>query len=57
MFSDTFAGITPASVPLYLAAQIVGGALALLGVRALYPGLKPAPATDVVVPHSAHPAG
>jgi glycerol uptake facilitator-like aquaporin len=50
MFSDTFAGITPSSVPLFLAAQVVGGALALLGVRALYPGLQPAQAADAVVP-------
>jgi arsenate reductase len=37
MFSDTFAGIEPASVPGFVAAQLVGGALALLAVRALYP--------------------
>ncbi|MBE8517030.1 aquaporin family protein [Amycolatopsis sp. H6(2020)] len=53
MFSDTFAGIAPASVPLYLGAQIVGGALALLGVRALYPGVTPTAAADVVVPQVA----
>ncbi|MEA5367146.1 MIP/aquaporin family protein [Amycolatopsis sp., V23-08] len=53
MFSDTFSGIAPASVPLFLAAQILGGALALLGVRVLYPGMKPAQAADVVVPHVA----
>jgi len=52
MFSDSFAGIAPASVPLYLAAQIAGGALALLGVRALYPGVTPAAAAVVVVPHA-----
>ncbi len=57
MFSDTFAGIAPASVPLYLAAQIVGGVLAVLLVRVLYPGLKPAEAADVVVPHVAASAG
>lgn len=37
MFSDTFAGIAPASVPGFIAAQSVGGALGLLGVRLLYP--------------------
>jgi glycerol uptake facilitator-like aquaporin len=37
MLSDTFAGIEPASVPAYVAAQLVGGALALLAVRFLYP--------------------
>ena len=31
MFSDTFAGIAPASAPAFIAAQIIGGALALGG--------------------------
>ena len=29
MFSDTFAGIAPASVPAFVVAQLVGGAVAL----------------------------
>lgn len=37
MFSDTFAGIAPASVPGFVAAQLVGGGLGLLLVRLLYP--------------------
>jgi glycerol uptake facilitator-like aquaporin len=37
MFSDTFAGIAPASVPPFVVAQFIGGALGLLGVRLLYP--------------------
>lgn len=37
MFSDTFAGIAPASVPLFVCAQLVGGALAYAVVRSLYP--------------------
>jgi glycerol uptake facilitator-like aquaporin len=37
MFSDTFAGIQPASVPAFVACQVVGGLLALLLVRFLYP--------------------
>ncbi len=37
MFSDTFAGIAPASVPMFILMQIVGGALALLIVQFLYP--------------------
>jgi glycerol uptake facilitator-like aquaporin len=36
-FSDTFAGIAPASVPAFIAAQLVGGAAGLLLVTALYP--------------------
>lgn len=35
-FSDSFAGIAPASVPSYVIAQLVGGALALVLVRTLY---------------------
>ncbi|TXK19047.1 MIP/aquaporin family protein [Homoserinibacter sp. GY 40078] len=35
MFSDTFAGIAPASVPWYVGAQLVGCVLAVLLVRAL----------------------
>ncbi|HEX5121243.1 MAG TPA: MIP/aquaporin family protein [Pseudonocardiaceae bacterium] len=37
MFSDTFAGIAPSSAPLFIAAQVVGGGLAALLVRGLYP--------------------
>jgi glycerol uptake facilitator-like aquaporin len=39
MFSDTFAGIAPASVPGFVAAQLAGGAAAYGLVRALYPTL------------------
>jgi glycerol uptake facilitator-like aquaporin len=35
--SDTFAGIAPASVPAFLAAQVLGAALALATVLALWP--------------------
>lgn len=35
--SDTFAGIAPASVPMFLLMQVVGGGLALLLVRFLFP--------------------
>lgn len=37
MFSDTFAGIAPTSVPPFLAAQAVGGAVGYLLARILYP--------------------
>jgi arsenate reductase len=37
MFSDTFAGIAPASVPGFVVAQLVGGAVAVVAIRALYP--------------------
>jgi arsenate reductase len=37
VFSNSFAGIAPASVPAFVAAQLVGGALGLSAVRFLYP--------------------
>ncbi len=37
--SNTFAGIAPASVPAFLAAQLVGAAFALVTIRALYPDI------------------
>ncbi len=37
MFSDTFAGISPSSVPWFVLAQLAGGVLAALLVRYLYP--------------------
>ena len=51
MFSDTFAGIAPASVPAFVAAQLVGGVVAYGVIRVLYPDVTPAEAADVVVPH------
>jgi arsenate reductase len=53
MLSNSFAGIAPSSVPLFVLAECVGGALAFLVVKALYPGVTPAEAADVVVAH--HP--
>ncbi|KRB38776.1 aquaporin [Microbacterium sp. Root180] len=41
MFTDTFAGIAPASVLPFIAAQLVGAALGLAAVRLLFP--RPAP--------------
>ena len=51
IFSDTFAGIAPASVPGFVVAQLVGGAVAIAVIRTLYPGVTPAVAADVVLPH------
>jgi glycerol uptake facilitator-like aquaporin len=49
-FTDTFAGIAPASVAPFIAAQLAGAAVGL-GLLAVVFG-RPAPAeTDVVVPH------
>jgi arsenate reductase len=57
MFSDTFAGIAPSSVPAFIAAQIIGGVLAVGVIRALYPRLTPAQAADIIVPHHMPQAG
>ncbi|WP_194396072.1 aquaporin [Microbacterium atlanticum] len=44
MFSDTFAGIAPASVLPFIGAQLVGAALGYSAVRVLFPVGVPAPA-------------
>jgi arsenate reductase len=51
MFSDTFAGIAPASVPSFVVAQLVGGVAAYGLIRVLYPDLGPVEAQEVVVAH------
>ena len=48
--SNTFAGIAPASVPMFIVMQLVGGAAAVAVVQVLYPTVSDA-AVDVVVPH------
>ena len=52
MFSDTFAGISPTSVPLFVAAQVVGAVLGLTLVLLLFPD-APAAAGRAVIPHPA----
>ncbi len=54
-FTDTFAGIAPASVPGFVAAQLVGLLLGVGLVLALYPHAGEN-ADDVVVPHDADQA-
>jgi glycerol uptake facilitator-like aquaporin len=51
MFSNTFAGIAPASVPSFIAAQLVGGACAILLVRVLHTDVTPAEAAEILMPH------
>jgi glycerol uptake facilitator-like aquaporin len=51
MFSNTFAGIAPVSVPGYIAAQLIGGACAIALVRTLHPGVTPAEAAEILLPH------
>ena len=50
MLSDTFAGIAPASVPMFVLAQLVGGAVGVAAVALLFPRVG-AVADDVVIPH------
>lgn len=46
--TDTFTGISPASVPAFVVAQVIGALLAVVVARQLFPGLD---ADNVVVPH------
>ena len=46
--TDSFAGIEPASLPAFVAAQLAGGVAAVGLARFLWPAL---PATDLIVPH------
>jgi glycerol uptake facilitator-like aquaporin len=49
-FSDTFAGIKPGDVPMFIVAQLVGGVAAAGLILVLYPDVGEV-AEDVVVPH------
>lgn len=50
MLSNTFAGIAPTSVPMFVLMQLIGGAAAVAVVYVLYPDVA-AVADDIVVPH------
>jgi glycerol uptake facilitator-like aquaporin len=50
MFSETFAGIAPASVPAFVLAQLVGGGIAFALLRVLYPDITPVEASEVMLP-------
>jgi glycerol uptake facilitator-like aquaporin len=56
MFSDTFAGIAPASVPAFVVAQLVGGVLAIGIIRVLYPDITPDEAAEVMLRQDGAPA-
>jgi glycerol uptake facilitator-like aquaporin len=51
MFSDTFAGIAPASVPAFAVVQLFGGLVAIAAIRLLYPDIAPDEAAEAVLPH------
>jgi arsenate reductase len=53
MFSDTFAGIAPASVPSFVVFQLLGGAVAIAVIRVLYPDISPDEAAEIMQPQSA----
>jgi arsenate reductase len=52
-FTDTFAGIEPSSVPAFIGFQLVGGVIAVLLIRTLYPDVAEV-AGDVIVPHESN---
>jgi glycerol uptake facilitator-like aquaporin len=51
MFSNTFAGIAPSSVPGFIAFQVVGAVIAFGAIKILYPDMAEF-AGEVVVPHA-----
>ena len=54
-FSDTFAGIEPASAPAFIVAQLAAVAVGVGLIKVIYPDIG-AVADQVVVPHGADPA-
>jgi glycerol uptake facilitator-like aquaporin len=52
MFSNTFAGIAPASVPGFVAPRLIGGALGIGLIRALYPNVTREQAADAALPQA-----
>jgi arsenate reductase len=50
MLSDTFAGIAPASVPAFVAFQLLGAVVALGLITVLYPGLSAEEAAEIMRP-------
>lgn len=56
IFSDTFAGIAPGSVPAFVAMQLLGAAVGLGLVLLLFPA-APKAADAVVLPHDTEAAG
>jgi arsenate reductase len=51
MFSSSFAGIAPSSVPSFIGAEVLGGVVGFAVIRVLYPGVTHADAARVVMPH------
>jgi glycerol uptake facilitator-like aquaporin len=51
MFSNTFAGIAPSSVPIFIAAQIVGAVVGFAVIKLLYPAKSANQAAAVILWH------
>ena len=51
MFSNSFAGIAPSSAPLFVAAQVAGGLVAVAVIKLLYPTITSREAADIIFPH------
>ena len=52
IFSNTFAGIAPSSVPGFIAAQVAGGFVAVGLLRGLYPDITPEEAAEALLPQA-----
>jgi glycerol uptake facilitator-like aquaporin len=50
MFTESFAGIAPSSVPPFIGAELVGGAIGALAITVLYPQVR-ARADQLLLPH------
>ena len=50
MFSDTFAGIDPSSVPAFIGFEVLGAVVGIALIAVLYPTIR-SQVDDVVVPH------
>jgi arsenate reductase len=57
MFSNTFAGIAPSSVPGFVIAQLIGSVVAVAVIRSLYPDVTAGEAAEVVLPHQTRAEG
>jgi arsenate reductase len=57
MFSNTFAGIAPSSVPGFVIAQLIGGVVAVAVIRSLYPDVTAGESAEVVLPHQTRAEG
>jgi arsenate reductase len=57
MFSDTFAGIAPSSVPSFVGAELIGGVIAVLAIWVLYPHFTKEDAARALLPHDGDETG